>query len=110
MDCVAETATVAYHEARASESNMRAVVHVILNRAKERGVSPCIIVREPNQFATKGPIREKSAWARAKEIVLSPGPDITRGATYFHNLSVRPEWSYKYRVTYRVGGNIFYAR
>lgn len=109
MDCVNEVANVAYYEARESDQNMRAVVHVILNRAKEQGVSTCIIVKQPNQFATKGPIKDKSRWEQAKEIVLNPGLDITKGATFFHNLTVRPAWSYKLRITYRVGGHIFYA-
>ncbi len=110
MDCINEVANVVYYEARASENNMRAVVHVILNRAKERGVSTCIIVREPNQFATRGKIVEKDRWQLAKKIVLQPGEDITRGATFFHNLSVKPYWSYTLKITYRVGGHIFYAK
>lgn len=110
MDCVNEVANVAYYEARSSEENMRAVVHVILNRAKERGVSTCVIVRQPHQFATKGPIREPDRWRIAKRIALNPGWDITRGATFFHNLTVRPSWSYKLRITYRIDGHIFYAR
>lgn len=89
---------------------MRAVVHVILNRAKERGVSTCKIVREPNQFATKGRIKERTRWQIAKQIVLNPGQDITKGATFFHNLTVKPYWSYKLKITYRVGGHIFYAK
>ena len=103
-------ANVAYYEARASEDNMRAVVHVILNRAKEKGVSACSIVRQPNQFATRGPIKERIRWHLAKSIVLNPGPDITRGATYFHNLTVKPKWSYRLKVTYRVAGHVFYAK
>lgn len=110
MDCINEVANVAYYEARSSEENMRAVVHVILNRAKERGVSTCVIVREPNQFATRGRITEPSRWRIAKRIALNPGWDITRGATFFHNLTVRPRWTYRLRVTYRVDGHIFYAR
>ena len=103
-------ANVAYYEARASENNMRAVVHVILNRAKERGVSTCIIVKERNQFATRGKIVEWDRWQIAKKIVLQPGKDITNGATFFHNLTVKPRWSYTLKITYRVGGHIFYAK
>jgi len=110
VDCINEVANVAYYEARASENNMRAVVHVILNRAKERGVSTCIIVKERNQFATKGRIVEWDRWQIAKKIVLQPGKDITNGATFFHNLTVKPRWSYTLKITYRVGGHIFYAK
>lgn len=111
MDCINEMANVAYYEARGSEDNMRAVVHVIINRAKERHLSTCKIIREPNQFAIRGgKIKERNRWLIAKTIVLNPGKDITRGATFFHNLSVRPYWSYKLKVTFRTGGHIFYAR
>jgi spore germination cell wall hydrolase CwlJ-like protein len=110
VDCINEVANVAYYEARSSEENMRAVVHVILNRAKERGVSTCVIVREPNQFATRGRIAEPNRWQIARRIALNPGWDITRGATFFHNLTVRPRWTYRLRVTYRIDGHIFYAK
>jgi spore germination cell wall hydrolase CwlJ-like protein len=110
MDCINEVANVAYYEARSSEQNMRAVIHVILNRAKEKKVSTCVVIRQPNQFATRGPIRERSRWQLAKKIALNPGRDITGGATFFHNLSVKPRWTYKLRVTYRIDGHIFYAK
>lgn len=107
MDCVAETV---YYEARGeSEQGMRAIAHVIFNRAEKEGVSPCIIVRRPNQFAKpKKKITDWKSWKLAKLISENPGKDFTKGATYFHNYSVKPSWSYKFRVTYRLGGHIFY--
>lgn len=110
MDCINEIANVAYYEARASEVNMRAVVHVILNRARDQGISACKVVRQPNQFATKGSIKELGRWQLAKKIVLSPGSDITKGATFFHNLTVKPAWAYNLRVTFRVGSHTFYKK
>lgn len=100
-----------YAESRgAGEQGMKAVVHVIMNRSKEKGVKPCIIVRQPNQFA-RGASRPKDpAWQMAKKLVLSPGSDITKGATYFHNLTVRPSWSYRFRVTMKLGNHIFYRK
>lgn len=108
MDCVADTV---YYEARGEgEEGMRAVAHVIFNRAKQEGVSPCIIVRRPNQFA-KGPSRRKdSEWRLAKKVSLNPGWDLTRGATYFHNRSVRPYWIKSLKVTFTWGGHIFYRK
>lgn len=108
MDCVADTV---YYEARGEgEEGMRAVAHVIFNRAKQEGVSPCIIVRRPNQFA-KGPSRRKdSEWKLAKKVSLNPGWDLTRGATYFHNRSVRPYWIKSLKVTFTWGGHIFYRK
>jgi N-acetylmuramoyl-L-alanine amidase len=106
MDCVADTV---YYEARGEgEQGMRAVAHVIYNRAREEGVSPCIIVRRPNQFA-RGPSRPRdSLWQQARRISLNPGWDLTRGATYFHNRSVRPYWIRRLIVTFSFGGHIFY--
>jgi spore germination cell wall hydrolase CwlJ-like protein len=109
MDCVAETV---YYEARGEgETGMRAVAHVIFNRAREQGVSPCVIVRQPGQFVrSRGRPRTSSTWSHALRISNNPGPDITRGATFFHNRSVRPSWSYRFRVTFTWGGHIFYRR
>lgn len=108
MDCVANTV---YYESRGEGvDGMRAVAHVILNRAKEQGVNPCIIVRQPNQFA-KGPARPKDKlWQLAKRISINPGSDLTRGATYFHNYTVRPYWIRRLVVTLQLGGHIFYRK
>ncbi len=106
MDCVAE---VVYHEARGEgELGMRAVAHVIYNRAEERDMTPCQVVRQPFQFAISGPISNNNQWRVAQRVANNPGPDITHGATYFHNLSVRPRWSYNMTVTFRFGNHIFY--
>lgn len=106
MDCVADTV---YYEARGEgEDGMRAIAHVIYNRAEKEGVSPCIIVRRPHQFAT-GPSKPKDKqWQLAKKISIKPGKDLTRGATYFHNYSVRPYWIRSLVVTFKLGGHIFY--
>jgi N-acetylmuramoyl-L-alanine amidase len=106
MDCVADTI---YYEARGEgEQGMRAIAHVIINRANEEGVSPCIIVRRPNQFAKKTKITDWKTWKIAQRIASNPGWDFTKGATYFHNYSVKPRWSYKLKITYKFGGHVFY--
>lgn len=109
MDCINEVASVVYAEARGEKSEgQRAVVHVIMNRSKKYGLKPCIVVKQPNQF-TKGIYRPRDpVWKRIKEIVLNPGYDVTKGALYFHTLSVKPYWSYRFTVTYTFGNHIFY--
>lgn len=110
MDCVAETV---YYEARGEgEDGMRAVAHVIYNRAREQGVSPCVIVRQPGQFAkSKGkPNPRDPQWRLAVKISINPGTDLTNGATYFHNRTVKPYWIRKLKVTFSFGGHIFYAK
>ena len=106
MDCVADTI---YYEARGEGiEGMRAIAHVIYNRASKEGVSPCIIVRRPKQFAV-GPSRPEDVfWQLAKRISINPGSDITRGATFFHNRSVKPYWIRSLKVSFRFGGHIFY--
>ena len=110
--CINEVVNTVYAESRgAGEQGMKAVVHVIMNRSKEKGVRPCIIVRQPNQFA-RGASRPKDpAWQMAKKLVLSPGSDITKGATYFHADWIKsPSWTYKLRVTLKLGKHIFYKK
>jgi N-acetylmuramoyl-L-alanine amidase len=111
MDCVNEVASVVYAEARGEgEVGMRAVAHVIYNRSKEKGVSPCIVVRQPKQFAKASPRPKDEMWQIAKRIALDPGFDITKGATYFHNKTVKPYWIRSLRVTFSWGGHIFYRK
>lgn len=111
MDCITEVVQTVYNEARGSEHNMRAVTHVIINRSRETGKPLCAVVRVPNQFANeRTKIKEPDQWQLAKRIVLNPGPDITRGATFFHNTSVKPYWIRNLTVTYRVAGHIFYRK
>lgn len=110
MQCTVNTvASVVYAESRGeSELGMRAVVHTILNRAKEQDKNPCSIVKQKRQFA-RGIFRPLDPnWQLAKQLVVHPGKDITRGAQYFHNRSVRPYWIRTVKVTFKYGGHIFY--
>lgn len=110
MDCINEVVNVVYAESRGEGiKGMNAVIHVIMNRSKKQGVKPCVIVRQPNQFA-RGISRPKDPlWQIAKKLVLNPGVDFTNGATYFHAIwGKRPSWSYRFKVTYRFGSHIFY--
>jgi len=109
MDCTNNFVDVVYAESRSEGVNgMKALVHVIMNRSKEQGKPPCIIIRQPKQFAKGIANRADPVWQVAKKLVLAPGPDITKGATYFHNLRVRPTWAYRFKVTYKFGNHIFY--
>lgn len=109
MDCINEVVNVVYAESRGEGATaMRAVALVILNRAKEEGVRPCIIVNRPNQFAKAKSIVDWKSWELAKLIARNPGPDITHGATFFHARSVKPYWIRKMRITYQFGSHIFY--
>lgn len=109
MDCVDTVTSVVYSEARGeSDKGIKGVVHVILNRAREKGKRPCQVVKERRQFA-KGQYKPTDPdWQRIKALIQCPGPDFTRGATYFHAKWARPYWTKYAQVTTRYGGHIFY--
>lgn len=109
MECINEVASVIYAESRGeTERGMRAVAHVIFNRAKEQGKKPCFIVKQPKQFA-KGIYKPSDPlWQLARKKVLNPGRDLTNGATYFHNRTVRPYWIKSVNVTFAYREHIFY--
>ena len=109
MDCVNTVASVVYAEARGeTERGLRAVAHVILNRAKDQKKPICQVARQRGQFA-KGLYRPKDPnWQLARQIVLHPGKDITRGATYFHTNWMRPYWVKSLTVTLKYKNHTFY--
>ena len=108
MDCVADTI---YYEARGEGvEGMRAIAHVIYNRASKEGTSPCIIVKRPQQFATGPSKPSDKLWQQAKRVSEYPGRDLTRGATFFHNRSVRPYWIRTLKVSFAFGEHIFYRK
>lgn len=116
LNCMAEAI---YHEARGeSAKGQQAVAEVILNRVDSRqfASSVCGVVNQPSQFSyTIGgakPIRNKSAYLRAREIartVPRGAPrELTGGATYFHTPAVSPSWSRRFQRTVQIGQHIFY--
>lgn len=83
---------------------MKAVYHVILNRARHTGSSVSDICLSRKQFTcwnNKSPYeidynkttgRDAKAWAAAKSIVNDPGSDITSGSTHYFTGKV-PFWA-----------------
>jgi spore germination cell wall hydrolase CwlJ-like protein len=110
MECVNTVTSVLYAEARGeSEKGMRGVLHVILNRAKKQHKPACHVVKQRGQFA-KGLYKPGDPiWQLAKTLVKNPGRDITKGAVYFHNRSVKPYWIRELKVTLKYGGHVFYS-
>lgn len=116
LNCLAEAI---YHEARGeSVKGQAAVAEVVLNRVDSNkfASSVCGVINQPKQFSyTIGgakPIRNKSAYMRAREIArqaLAGAPRVlTGGATYFHTPAVSPSWSHRFQRTVRIGQHIFY--
>ncbi|WP_246020600.1 cell wall hydrolase [Paracoccus subflavus] len=116
LNCLAEAI---YHEARGeSVKGQAAVAEVVLNRVDSNrfASSVCGVVNQPKQFSYtiggRKPIRNKSAYLRAREIAreaLAGAPRmLTGGATYFHTPAVSPSWAHRFQRTVRIGQHIFY--
>lgn len=113
-------AQVVYYEARGEPiEGQVAVAEVVVNRSRS-GAYPsslCAVAYQPGQFALTiedrlAPPRGK-AWKRAQVLaarVISGRQEKPFGgrATHFHNVSVTPYWSEKFRVVGRIGDHVFY--
>jgi len=119
LNCMAEA--VYYESKNESIKGQKAVGHVILNRTKDPKFPKtiCKVVNQKNdstcQFSYKcegkGPPKNKEDFAVAKEIaadVLEGERDITHGALYFHNLTVKPLWAKASKLTMVIGNHKFY--
>lgn len=117
LDCLAEAL---YFEARGEgRQGQSAVAEVILNRVESKRfpASVCGVVNQPSQFSYtiggRKTIRNQRAYARALAIAqeaLDGMPRaLTKGATYFHTTSVRPNWSHRFFRTATIGRHIFYS-
>lgn len=116
LNCLAEAI---YYEARGeSAKGQAAVAEVVLNRVDSNkfASSVCGVVNQPSQFSYtiggKKPIRNKSAYLRARDIAraaLAGAPRVlTGGATYFHTPAVNPSWARRFLRTTQIGQHIFY--
>lgn len=122
-------ATAIYYEAGGeAETGKWAVAHVVYNRMKHAAFprTACGVVYQgvkPNsrfcQFSwacdgTDKAIRfSSSAWQESKRIAVAilagnKPEDVTSGALYFHNATVKPRWATKDRFTTKIGGHYFY--
>lgn len=101
-----------------SERGMQAVHEVIMNRAKDSGLSPLTIATAPKQFSALNKIAPRKAIALAKEHprwkialeITSRGTltDITKGATHYYARRTRaPYWARGMTVTARIGNHTF---
>lgn len=127
-EALACLARAVYHEARGEgDTGMRAVAEVVLNRVETDGFprSICGVVYQgvgngvgcQFSFACDGseaaPL-EPRAWARARTIAreMAAGAPrrLTDGATHFHTVAVRPNWSRVYSMTAEIGAHRFYRR
>lgn len=119
-DCLA---LALYWEARGEgERGMRAVGSVVLNRVDDERfpATVCRVVKQggeapPCQFSwwcdgksdrPRSPKQWAAAQAIADKLLDGKSKDPTRGALFFHNTSIDPNWPY--RRTVRIGNHVFY--
>ncbi|MDY0834174.1 cell wall hydrolase [Pseudomonas sp. SED1] len=108
-----------YHESRGEPiAGQVAVAMVTMNRAQWDTREVCPVVYAERQFswtrkANKQAPKERAAWARAQKIadrvIKGKHEDKTRGATYFHERTVKPVWRHSLKRTTTIGRHIFYA-
>ncbi len=105
-----------YHEARGENlEGMRAVALVTRNRANILDKSICEVVYSPKQFSwtiykpkATDPQAYKLAEFVATDVLAGNISDFTGGSTYYHNLSVKPNWSRKFIYRKTIGNHKFY--
>jgi spore germination cell wall hydrolase CwlJ-like protein len=121
--CLAQTI---YFEARGEPlAGQKAVAKVVLNRVRH-GDFPdtiCAVVRQGGerplgscQFSwwcdgRSDKPRAGEAWRRAQTLaaeLTTERHDAFDGALYFHNIRVRPSWSYRLERVARIGDHIYY--
>jgi spore germination cell wall hydrolase CwlJ-like protein len=96
------------------------VANVTMNRVTHEKYpdSICEVVYQPYQFSwTNNPKAKPSGknWDMSKNIArlyLTVGgfPDITNGATHYHNNTVKPKWSYKMKKLTKIGRHTYYKK
>jgi hypothetical protein len=121
-------ATAIYHEARGEDlKGQFAVAEVVLNRVSSRKFpgSICDVVYQGARAGSSGGCqfsfacdgrpdamnnRRASDLARRIAQVMADGGHrgLTDGATYFHTIAVRPDWSQRFSNTARIGAHLFY--
>jgi spore germination cell wall hydrolase CwlJ-like protein len=94
-----------------------AVAHVTLNRVAHKNYPDkiCQVVYEPYQFSwtlEKQKPPTGPGWKEAKrvaKVVLNGwSPDVTKGATHYHNDTVNPHWAPKLKKIKQIGRHTFY--
>lgn len=109
-----------YHEARSEPLHgQHAVVHVTLNRVKDRRFPNkiCDVVYQRKQFSwtsdkKSDTPKEKQSFAMVQKTVQEAlkQKDVTKGAVFYHREDIKPYWSKAYKKTVKIGRHIFYRR
>jgi N-acetylmuramoyl-L-alanine amidase len=122
------TALTLYREGRGeSVEGRRAILHVILNRVKDKRWPDtparvclqnfkrsggkriwqfsCYMAGDPNASLIPSP--DDAVFKECCNLVEYPGDDPTQGANHYHTNAVNPAWSDPSKVTARIGSHLF---
>jgi spore germination cell wall hydrolase CwlJ-like protein len=124
-DAITCLARSIYWEAKGKDSaDMEAVANVVMNRLGHEGFpdTVCGVVKEGSESKScqfswwcdgkSDSVQEEVPYAMAKEIARKALnkqlPDRTKGALYFHDRTVNPDWAKEYTNTANIGLFKFY--
>jgi N-acetylmuramoyl-L-alanine amidase len=101
-----------YYEARGSSlKGQRAVLTILENRMRIRGMTACEVVEQKGQWSWYGKKPVKKMTGKMKEWlhrVESSRKVLGNRVEYFHNGSVKPKWARKMELVMIVDGHRFY--
>lgn len=110
VDCLA---LAVYREARGELlQGQIAVAYVVVNR----GPDPCATIERRGQFVwpKRLPVGDRESWrhcvAVARLVAARRIKDPTEGATFFHEVTIRPRWANAMTPTAVLGGHVFFVR
>ncbi|HEF4762063.1 TPA: cell wall hydrolase [Pseudomonas putida] len=124
-DAITCLARSIYWEAKGQDSrDMQGVANVVMNRLGHEGFpdTVCGVVKQGSETKScqfswwcdgrSDSVQEETRYSIAKEIARKALnkelPDITKGALYFHDRTVKPDWSKEYSNTANIGMFKFY--
>lgn len=105
-----------YHEARSEpQVGQVAIVHVTLNRAKEKNMPVKDVIKQPYQFSwtfqkkNYVPDDTKAFLQCLQSVYIAlQTSDITQGATHYHLDTIDPYWASDYTYIDQFGSHKFY--
>ena len=103
-------AKVLAHEARYEPlEGRRAIVALVLNRARQDWKRVCAVVAQKGQFPgvlnTPLPEKRSEIWF---DVMSNGSGGAFMNATHYHNSSVRPYWSRQFEYLGKKGNHLFY--
>jgi spore germination cell wall hydrolase CwlJ-like protein len=110
---------IAAESANQSDYGMELVAHVVINRARLRGMTLEQVVRQPKQFSALNSLKWLNTWVsrhydhrtRARAVSALERALISNkwaSLTHYHTLAVSPKWARGHEPAIVAGGHAFY--